>query len=211
MFMSGAPGHKLQHGETGPGCRGKYGPASAEAAVRTAAAQKAILRELREGRPTKSVGREEHIGTAQSAISNTIHEVTEAIITVSARRKLVGFSLTQATKDDAKTAFPRRGDIRGVLQCVDGTLVAIRKPEGLNLPDTASLMSRKECYALNVMLGTSLSCHCSATGDSAYPLEPWLLIPVPDNPAWTWATERWTSMTGTFYQLRIQTSQRSRG
>ncbi|KAL1476660.1 hypothetical protein MTO96_036345, partial [Rhipicephalus appendiculatus] len=88
----------------------------------------------------------------QSAISNTIHEVPEAIITVSARRKLVGFSLTQATKDDAKTAFPRRGDIRGVLQCVDGTLVAIRKPEGLNLPDTASLMSRKECYALNVML-----------------------------------------------------------
>ncbi|KAL1481039.1 hypothetical protein MTO96_050525 [Rhipicephalus appendiculatus] len=69
----------------------------------------------------------------QSAVSNTIHEVTEAIITVSAQIKLVDFSLTPAAKDEAKAAFARRGDIPGVLACVDGTLVAIRKPEGTQL------------------------------------------------------------------------------
>uniref|UniRef100_L7LW30 Putative tick transposon n=1 Tax=Rhipicephalus pulchellus TaxID=72859 RepID=L7LW30_RHIPC len=100
----------------------------------------------------RSVGREEHIGMAQAAVSNTIHEVTEAIITVSARRKLVDFSLTPAAKDEAKAAFARRGVIPGVLACVDGTLVAIRKPEGLSLVDTASFMSRKGYYALNVMI-----------------------------------------------------------
>ncbi|KAH7954716.1 hypothetical protein HPB49_021207 [Dermacentor silvarum] len=47
----------------------------------------------------RSVGREEQIGMAQPAASNTIHEVTEAIISVSARRKLVDFSLTPAAKD----------------------------------------------------------------------------------------------------------------
>ncbi|KAL1479619.1 hypothetical protein MTO96_051709 [Rhipicephalus appendiculatus] len=88
----------------------------------------------------------------QSAVSNTIHEVTEAIITVSARRKLVDFPLTTAAKAEAKAAFARRGDIPGVLACVDGTLVAIRKPEGLSYADTASFMSRKGYYALNVML-----------------------------------------------------------
>ncbi|KAL1446498.1 hypothetical protein MTO96_028808 [Rhipicephalus appendiculatus] len=89
---------------------------------------------------------------AQSAVSNTIHVATEAIITVSARRKLVRFSLTPAAKDEAKAAFARRADIPGVLACVDCTLVAIRKPKGLSLVDTASFMSRKGYYALNVML-----------------------------------------------------------
>ncbi|KAL1471198.1 hypothetical protein MTO96_023843 [Rhipicephalus appendiculatus] len=88
----------------------------------------------------------------QSAVSNTIHEVTEAIITVCARRKLVNFPLTTAAKDEAKAAFARRGDIPGVLACVDGTFVAIRKPEGLSYADTASFTSRKGYYALNIML-----------------------------------------------------------
>ncbi|XP_049273636.1 putative nuclease HARBI1 [Rhipicephalus sanguineus] len=165
----------------------------------------------------RRVGREEHIGMAQSAVRNAIHEVTEAIITASARRKLVDFSLTPAAKDEAKAAFARRGDIPGVLACVDGTLVAIREPEGLNYADTPCVMSRKEYYALNVMLVCNPelrilvvdarfpgSCHDSwmgthnplrarlaaqlqpgeyLLGDSAYPLEPWLLIPVPDNTA----------------------------
>ncbi|XP_049522283.1 uncharacterized protein LOC125944912 isoform X1 [Dermacentor silvarum] len=88
----------------------------------------------------------------QSGVSNTIHEVTEAIISVSARRKLVDFSLTPAAKDEAKAAFARRGAIPGVLACVDGTLIAIMKPEGLSLADTVSFMSRKGYYALNVMV-----------------------------------------------------------
>lgn len=77
---------------------------------------------------------------AQSAVSNTIHEVTEAIISVSARRKLVDFSLTLAAKDEAKASFARRGAIPGVLACVDGTLIAIMKPEGLSPADTNAMV-----------------------------------------------------------------------
>ncbi|XP_049271215.1 putative nuclease HARBI1 [Rhipicephalus sanguineus] len=135
---------------------------------------------------------------AQSAVSNTIHEVTEAIITVSARRRLVDFSFAPAAKDEAKAAFARRGDIPGVLACVDGTLVAIRKPEGLNYADTASFMSRKGYYALNVMLVCNAdlrilvvdarfpgSCHDSWvwTHSLAAQLQPGEYLLVPDNPA----------------------------
>nr|XP_050035669.2 putative nuclease HARBI1 [Dermacentor andersoni] len=89
---------------------------------------------------------------AQSAVSSTIHEVTEAIISVSARRKLVDIPFAPAAKDEAKAAFARRGAIPGALACVDGTLIAIMKPEGLSPADTASFMSRKGYYALNVMV-----------------------------------------------------------
>ncbi|XP_050023121.1 putative nuclease HARBI1 [Dermacentor andersoni] len=177
------------------------------------------LRFFATGSFQRSLGREEHIGMAQSAVSNTIHEVTEAIISVSARRKLVDFSLTPAAKDEAKAAFARRGAIPGVLACVDGTLIAVMKPEGLGPADTASFMSRKGYYALNVMVVCNAelrilvvdprfpgSCHDSwvwqlnplrarlaaqlqpgeyLLGDSGYPLEPWLLVPVPGSHAGT--------------------------
>ncbi|KAH7965390.1 hypothetical protein HPB49_007040 [Dermacentor silvarum] len=131
----------------------------------------------------RSVGREEQIGMAQSVVSNTIHEVTEAIISVSARRKLVDFSFTPAAKDESKAAFARRGAVPGVLACVDGTLIAIMKPEGLSQADTASFMSRKGYYALNVMVVCNAELRIlvvdpRSSGDSGYPLEPWLLVPV---------------------------------
>ncbi|KAH6932757.1 hypothetical protein HPB50_009195 [Hyalomma asiaticum] len=88
---------------------------------------------------------------AQSAVSTTVHEVSEAIISVAARKQLVHFSLMPAAKQRAKVAFSRRGCIPGVLACVDGTLVATEKPQGLSLGDTESYMTRKG-YALNVMV-----------------------------------------------------------
>ncbi|KAH7978936.1 hypothetical protein HPB49_007446 [Dermacentor silvarum] len=80
---------------------------------------------------------------AEPAASNTIQEVTEAIISVSARRKLVNFSLTPAAKDEAKAA---RASVRR--RHVD----RIMKPEGPRPADTASFMSRKGYYALDVMV-----------------------------------------------------------
>ncbi|XP_072144409.1 putative nuclease HARBI1 [Dermacentor andersoni] len=109
------------------------------------------LRFFATGSFQRSVGREEHVRMVQSAVSSTIHEVTEAIISVSARRKLVDFPFAPSAKDEAKAAFARRGAIPGVLACFDGTLIAIMKPEGLSLADTACFMSRKGYYALKVM------------------------------------------------------------
>ncbi|KAH7945276.1 hypothetical protein HPB49_008866 [Dermacentor silvarum] len=90
----------------------------------------------------RSVGHEDHIGMAQSAVSNSIHEVTEALISVSAGRKLVDFSLTPAAEDEAKAVFARRGAIPGLLACVGGTFVAIIKPEAL---DSARPTRRASC------------------------------------------------------------------
>ncbi|KAH6923040.1 hypothetical protein HPB50_020764 [Hyalomma asiaticum] len=59
---------------------------------------------------------------------------------------------TVAAKDEAKAAFALLGNIPGVLACVNGTLVAIRKPQGLGIGDTASILSRKGYYTLNVMV-----------------------------------------------------------
>ncbi|KAH7979955.1 hypothetical protein HPB49_012182 [Dermacentor silvarum] len=173
------------------------------------------LRFFGNGSFQRSVGREEQIGMAQPAASNTIHEVTEDITSVSARRKLY----------EVKAAFARRGAIPGVLACVDGTLIAIIKPGGLSLADTASFMSRKGYYTLNVMVVCNAelrilvvdprypgSCHDSwvwqhnplrarlaaqlqpgeyLLGDSVYPLEPWLLVPVPGSHAGTTSEGRY--------------------
>ncbi|KAH6938429.1 hypothetical protein HPB50_009171 [Hyalomma asiaticum] len=89
-----------------------------------------------------SVGREEHIGMAQYAVSNTIHEVTEAIIPFAARRKLVDFQRIPAAENNAMAAFAEHGYIPGVLACVDGTLVAIRKPQGRGIRDTTGFRRR---------------------------------------------------------------------
>ncbi|KAH7937427.1 hypothetical protein HPB49_012184 [Dermacentor silvarum] len=86
----------------------------------------------------RSVGHEEQIGMAPRATPSTNWWTCT--------------SLTPAAKDEAKAAFARRGAIPGVLACVDGTLIAVMKPEGLSPADTASFMSRKGYYALNVMV-----------------------------------------------------------
>ncbi|KAH6925239.1 hypothetical protein HPB50_002449 [Hyalomma asiaticum] len=118
-----------------------------------------VLRFFATGSVQKSVGCEELIGMAQSAVSTTVHEVSEAIISVAARKQLVHFSLTPAAKQRAKATFSRRACIPGVLACVDGILVAIEKPQDLSLGDTESYMTRKGYYALNVMVVCDADLH----------------------------------------------------
>ncbi|KAH6927341.1 hypothetical protein HPB50_001992 [Hyalomma asiaticum] len=100
----------------------------------------------------------------QSAVSTTVHEVQEAIISVAALKKLLHFSRTPAAKQRAKAAFFRRGCFPGVLACVDGTLVAARPQPGGHgkLHDPEGVCER---HGRN----------------SGYLLETWLLTPIPGN------------------------------
>ncbi|KAH6935282.1 hypothetical protein HPB50_005017 [Hyalomma asiaticum] len=80
----------------------------------------------------KSAGCEELFSMAQSAVSTTLHAVSEAIISAAALKKLVQFPLMPAAKQRTKAAFSRWGYIPGMLACFDGTLIAIEKPKGLS-------------------------------------------------------------------------------
>ncbi|XP_065301422.1 putative nuclease HARBI1 [Dermacentor albipictus] len=175
------------------------------------------LRFFATGSFQRGVGSEEFIGLSQSSVSDTIHEVANAITVVGGQKRWVDFPQTTAAKARAKAAFARLGRIPGVLGCVDGTLIAIQQPQGLSPGDTQSYMSRKGFYAMNTMITCDAdlwiedinpcfpgSCHDSwvwrrnplrayleaelrpgecLLGDSGYPLEPWLLTPVPGHPA----------------------------
>ncbi|XP_070385687.1 putative nuclease HARBI1 [Dermacentor albipictus] len=71
---------------------------------------------------------------------------------VSRQQGWVSFPSTTAGKASAKAAFADRGRIPGVVACVDGTLIAIKQPEGLSPGETVGFMSRKGSYALNTMI-----------------------------------------------------------
>ncbi|XP_070385515.1 putative nuclease HARBI1 [Dermacentor albipictus] len=143
------------------------------------------------------VGSEEFIGLSQSSVSDTTHEVANAITVVGGQKRWVDFPQTTAAKARAKAAFALLGLIPGVLGCVDGTLIAIQQPQGLSPGDTQSYMSRKGFYAMNTMITCDAdlwiedinacfpgSCHDSwVWRDPGYPLEPWLLTLVPGHPA----------------------------
>ncbi|XP_070387742.1 putative nuclease HARBI1 [Dermacentor albipictus] len=126
------------------------------------------LRFFATGNLQRGVGSEEVIGLSQSSVSDTIHEVANAITVVGGQKRWVDFPQTTGAKARAKAAFARLGLIPAVFGCVDGTLIAIQQPEGPSPGDTESYMSKKGFYAMNTV----------TVRDYDYPLEPWLLTPV---------------------------------
>ncbi|XP_050043753.1 putative nuclease HARBI1 [Dermacentor andersoni] len=112
------------------------------------------LRFFATGSFQRSIGSEEFVSVGQASVSESIHAVAEAITVVGRQEGWVSFPLTTAGKASAKAAFADRGRIPGVVACVDGTLIAIKQPEGLSPGATAGFMSRKGFYALNTIIGS---------------------------------------------------------
>ncbi|KAH6928574.1 hypothetical protein HPB50_017058 [Hyalomma asiaticum] len=110
------------------------------------------------GSSQSSVGREEHIGVVQSAVSNTIYEVTEAIIiSVAARatrRKLVDFPPTPwlpRMRRRRRLRYSATSQACYRAPTARWLLFGSRK---LGKGDTVSILSRKGYYTLNVMVKT---------------------------------------------------------
>ncbi|XP_065306437.1 putative nuclease HARBI1 [Dermacentor albipictus] len=116
-----------------------------------------------------SLGSEETIRVSQSMVSECVRRVADAVVNTGARNKWVHFPKTAEEKAAVKEGSLRRGAIPGVIGCIDGSLIAIIAPKGKR---KAAFMCRKGYYALN----------CMFVSDSGYPLEPWLLTPVPGHP-----------------------------
>ncbi|XP_065297964.1 putative nuclease HARBI1 [Dermacentor albipictus] len=110
------------------------------------------LRFFATGSFQRSIGSEEFVSMGQASVSESIHAVAEAITMVGRQQGWVSLPLTTADKASAKAAFVDRGCIPGVVACVDGTLIAIKQPEGLSPGETACFMSRKGFYAFNTMI-----------------------------------------------------------
>ncbi|XP_054932378.1 putative nuclease HARBI1 [Dermacentor andersoni] len=129
------------------------------------------LRFFATGSFQRSIGSEKFVSMGQASVSESIHAVAEAITVVGRQQGWVSVPLTTAGKASAKSAFADRGSIPGVVACVNGTLIAIKQPDGLSPGETAGFMSRKGFYALNTMIETQATLS-----------EPWLLTPVPGHP-----------------------------
>ncbi|XP_072140409.1 putative nuclease HARBI1 isoform X2 [Dermacentor andersoni] len=126
----------------------------------------------------RSVGREEHVGMAQSAVSSTIHEVTEAIISVSARRKL---GLSPA---DTASFMSRKGyyALNVMVVCNAELRILVVDPRFPGSCHDSWVWQRNP---LRARLAAQLQPGEYLLGDSGYPLEPWLLVPVPGSHAGT--------------------------
>ncbi|XP_054920889.2 putative nuclease HARBI1 isoform X1 [Dermacentor andersoni] len=115
---------------------------------------------------------------AQSAVSSTIHEVTEAIISVSARRKL---GLSPA---DTASFMSRKGyyALNVMVVCNAELRILVVDPR---FPGSCHDSWVWQHNPLRARLAAQLQPGEYLLGDSGYPLEPWLLVPVPGSHAGT--------------------------
>ncbi|XP_075555306.1 uncharacterized protein LOC142587871 isoform X2 [Dermacentor variabilis] len=92
---------------------------------------------------------------AQSSVSDTIHEAALVITVFGPQKGWVSFLMTSAAQASAKVTFGSRRRIPGAVASVDGTLIVIHQPKGLNPGETQSFKTRKAYYALNTIVRTT--------------------------------------------------------
>ncbi|XP_037572151.1 putative nuclease HARBI1 [Dermacentor silvarum] len=157
-----------------------------------------------------SVGSEETIGVTQPAVSKCVRRVAEAIVHAGTHNKWVHYLRASEEKAALKEGFLRRGGIPGIIGCVDGSLISIIAPKGDNKAAYIAAKASMHLTACMRILavdalrpGSDHDAHVWRTtwlrrrfqeghiakagehlllGDSDYPLEPWLLTPVPGHP-----------------------------
>ena len=95
------------------------------------------------------ISKERHTGIHQSTVSRVIEQVADALnehfheyITMP----------NEAEKDEIAAQFASRNNFPGVMGCIDGCQIQIRKPPFYNLPAPERFFNRKARYALNLMI-----------------------------------------------------------
>ncbi|XP_064465745.1 putative nuclease HARBI1 [Ornithodoros turicata] len=109
------------------------------------------------------------LSVSQSTVSRVLFRVTNAIV-LRLAPLWIKFPLSSAEVHAAMAGFQRKWKLPGVIGCIDGTLVCVTAPsESSGQCQKSAFFCRKQYFALNAMV----------VGDIGYPLEPWLLTPLP--------------------------------
>lgn len=111
----------------------------------------AVLRFLGEGSYQRSVGKDFDIGLGRSTVSKILTRILNAM-----ERKLcpmwIKLAMSQEKVQESKRFFFEKYGIPGVIGCVDGTHIKIRKPH----EDSSLFYNRKGYYSMNALVVSSL-------------------------------------------------------
>ncbi|KAG0415069.1 hypothetical protein HPB47_007768 [Ixodes persulcatus] len=104
------------------------------------------------------VASDEHIARDQGTVSIALQAVSVAIVRrLGIQHGCIHFPQTASERDDLERGFQLLGRIPGVIGCIDGTMISIVGPSKYDPTVTkAAYWSRKQYYALNVMVVSNL-------------------------------------------------------
>ena len=95
------------------------------------------------------VSKQSHTRTHQSTISRVIEQVADALN--EHFQEYIAMP-NEAEKDEIAAQFASRDHFPGVMGCIDGCQVQIKKPPYHNLPTPERFFNRKARYAINLMI-----------------------------------------------------------
>ncbi|XP_064463433.1 putative nuclease HARBI1 [Ornithodoros turicata] len=145
-----------------------------------------------------AVASDRHMAVSQSTISKVLFKVTNAIV-LQLAPLWIRFPTEPDEIREVMRAFKTKWRLPGVIGCVDGSVIGILAPsERSGQYQKSAFFCWKQYFAINAMIVrdasmriTSMDCSFSAGAhdayvwrhsDSGYPLQPWLLTPLPGDP-----------------------------